>query len=66
MARLNNDTRWDSTFNMIDRALKPQVRRAIDKFIDSAIEESSMKQEWEDLEADRLEEADWSILENLH
>jgi len=66
MARQNNDTRWDSTFNMINRALKPQVRRAIDKFIDSAIEELSTKQEREDLEADRLEEADWSMLENIH
>ena len=44
MARQNNDMRWDSTFNMINQALKPQVCRAI--------EESSTKQEQEVLEAD--------------
>jgi hypothetical protein len=66
MARQNNNTRWDSTFDMIDRALQPQVHRAIDKFIDSAIEESSTESEKEDLEADRLEEADWNTLQDIH
>jgi hypothetical protein len=66
MARQNNDTRWNSTFNMIDRALQPQVHHAIDKFIDSAIEESSTQSEREDLEADRLEEADWNTLQDIH
>lgn len=51
---------------MIDRALQPQVHCAIDKFIDSAIEESSTGSEREDLEADRLEKADWNTLQDIH
>jgi len=66
MVRQNNDTRWNSTFEMIHRALKPQVRRAIGKFMDSAIEEYSTGHEREELEADRLEEADWAMLEMVH
>jgi hypothetical protein len=66
MVRQNNDTRWDSTFNMIHRALKPQVRRAIDKFMDSIIDEYSTGKEREDLEADPLEEVDWNMLEMIH
>ena len=54
MVRQNNDTRWNSTFE------RPQVRRAIGKFMDSAIEEYSTGHEGAELEADRLEEADWT------
>jgi hypothetical protein len=46
--------------------LQPQVHRAIDKFIDSAIKESSTESEREDLKADRLEETDWNTLQDIH
>jgi len=66
MAQQNNDTWWDSTFDMIDRALQPQVHCAIDKFIDSAIEEFSTESERKDLKADWLKEADWNTLQDIH
>jgi len=60
MVRQNNDTRWNSTFE------RPQVRRAIGKFMDSAIEEYSTGHERAELEADRLEKADWTMLKMVH
>jgi len=54
----NNDTCWNSTFEMIHQALKPQVLHAINKFMDSAIEEYSTEHERAELEADHLKEAD--------
>jgi len=65
MLRQNNDTRWDSTFDMIRRALKPQVRKALNRYMDDVIDECGLTRERLELEYDKLEDCDWKMLEQL-
>ena len=51
---------------MIHRALKPHVHRAIDNFIDEAIDDWSEGQEKKEFVADRLKESNWQMLETIH
>jgi len=65
MLRQNNDTRWNSTFQMIDRALL--LQKALDTFIVAAIGDRRLTpKERHQLEADRLTTADWKDLHTLH
>jgi hypothetical protein len=67
MLRLNNDTCWDSTYEMIDRALK--LRGPIDAFIIAAMNKCSgetKKEHRKQLVADQLKSTDWVELEELH
>jgi len=67
MLRLNNDTRWDSTYEMIDRAL--QLRGPVDAFVVAAMNKrggETKKEHREQLAADQLKSADWKELEELH
>jgi len=67
MLRLNNDTRWDSTYEMINCALK--LRSAIDTFTVAAMNKrggESQKSDRDQLAADRLHPGDWRELEDLH
>jgi hypothetical protein len=64
MVRQNNDTRWDSTYAMIESAIP--LQRAIDKFIVAAINESrGTVPRSERLEQDQLAPEDWKELEEL-
>src|SRR5579859_889397 len=62
----DNDTRWNSTYDMIQRAL--QLREAIDRYIVAAMAESrnSKSKAAERLEADQLHAHDWDELKVLH
>ena len=67
MLRLNNDTRWDLTYEMIDRILK--LRGPIDTFVVAAMNKhgGEMKKEHrEQLAADQLKSVDWMELEEMH
>ena len=67
MLHLNNDNRWDSTYEMIDHALK--LRGPIDAFIVAAMNKrdgETQKGHREQLPADQLKSADWKELEELH
>ena len=64
MVRQNNDTRWNSTHDMIERAL--QLRGAIDQFIIAAItDQVPSTSVGERLNQDQLSAADWDDLETL-
>src|SRR5579859_5442969 len=64
MVRQNNDTRWNSTYAMIESAIR--VQRAIDKFIVAAINESrGTVPRGERLEHDQLAPEHWKELEEL-
>jgi hypothetical protein len=64
MVRQNNDTRWNSTHDMIERAL--QLRGAIDQFIVAAIaDQGPSTPVGERLDHDQLSAADWDDLETL-
>jgi hypothetical protein len=64
MVRQNNDTRWNSTYAMIESAIRMQ--RAIDKFIVAAINESrGTVPRGDRLEQDQLAPEDWKELEEL-
>jgi hypothetical protein len=64
MVRQNNDTRWNSTYAMIESAIR--VQRAIDKFTVAAINESrGTAPRGERLEHDQLAPEDWKELEEL-
>jgi hypothetical protein len=64
MVRQNNDTRWNSTHDMIKRAL--ELRGAIDQFIVAAIaDQGPSTPGGERLDNDQLTPADWEDLETL-
>jgi hypothetical protein len=65
MLRQNNDTRWNSTFQMIDRGLI--LQKALDMFIVVAINSQGLSaKDRAQLEADRLTTGDWKDLRILH
>ena len=65
MLRQNNDTRWNSTFQMIDRGLV--LQKALDTFIVAAINRQGLSaKDKAQLEADRLTTGDWKDLRILH
>ena len=66
MLRQDNDTRWNSTYDMIQRAL--QLQEAIDRYIVAAMAESrkSKSKAAERLEADQLHPPDWDELKVLY
>jgi hypothetical protein len=64
MVRQNNDTRWNSTHDMIKRAL--ELRGAIDQFIVAAIaDQGPSTPAGERLDHDQLTPVDWDDLETL-
>jgi hypothetical protein len=67
MLRLNNNTRWDSSSEMIDCVLK--LRNAVDAFMVVAMNKHSGKAQKGDREkivADKLYPGDLRELEDLH
>jgi hAT family C-terminal dimerisation region len=67
MLRQNNETRWNSTFDMIERAL--ELRTAIDTFIVASINDRSIqyqnKQKSDTVALDKLSSTDWKELEEM-
>jgi hypothetical protein len=65
VVRQNNDTRWNSTYNMIDRALK--LRKSIEQFTIAAIANRELtKAEREQLDSDQLSSEEWMELTDLY